>query len=161
MKTKLCKCGKRLYTRNGVVVNKLCPSCRSERLKAKKDKHSKTKKGISERCRKLIGDNDKLYQQIGRKLYKSCYWCSDYSCLHHFIRKSQSLALRYDLKNGIPICQVHHTLIHQAQDSTLEAQLVLDKGKDWLDYLKVGKNKIIVDKLTFLEAESKRLKDLC
>ena len=83
---------------------------------------------------------DKLYQEIGRKLYSKCILgCHDYSTLHHFVKKSQSTELRYDLQNGIPICNRHHCSIHQGKDDTVTAKIILIKGKDWFGELMAKK----------------------
>lgn len=148
-----CKCGAKLFLRNGLPVNKLCPKCREIKKTTKLEKHKLTKKGIAEQCRKLMSDNDKLYQEIGRLQNNKCFFtpCNEpYSCLHHFVRKSQSLNTRYDFDNGIPICNKHHCAIHQSQNSEVEGRLVIEKGKKWFDDLMVKKHKIIFSKLLFL-----------
>lgn len=79
---------------------------------------------------------DKLYQEVGRELYNKCMICGgEYSCLHHFVKKSQSTALRYDIKNGIPICNRCHCNIHQGKDDTVTARICYLKGQDWYDEL--------------------------
>lgn len=79
---------------------------------------------------------DKLFQDLGRSLYKSCLVCGgEYSCLHHFFKKSQSTALRYNLKNAIPLCNTCHCAIHQGTWDKVSARIALIKGKDWLDEL--------------------------
>jgi len=155
-----CKCGTRLAMRNGLPIFKNCPKCRKENKLAKVEKHKLTKKGIAEQCRKLMSDNDKLYQEIGRLTYNKCFFegCNEpYCCLHHFVRKSQSLNTRYDFDNGIPICNKHHCAIHQGQNSEVEGRLVIEKGKKWFDDLTKKKHTTIHSKLTFLRIENKRL----
>lgn len=155
---KLCKCGAKLAMRNGLPINKLCPSCRKAKKLQKIEKHKTTKAGQSEQAKKLMRENDKLYQEIGHLKYKTCYFGHSYTCLHHFVRKSQSLYLRYDYENGIPICNDCHCSIHQAQNSTLEAQIVLDKGREWLNKMIAGKRIIVTDKLEFLSKVNQDLK---
>ncbi len=61
----------------------------------------------------LIKKADKAFQEWGRDTYKSCLICGGaYSCLHHFIHKSQSTNLRWDMQNGVPVCQSCHCRIH-------------------------------------------------
>jgi hypothetical protein len=84
---------------------------------------------------KLRDDCDKLYQELGRKMYKNCFCGKPYSCLHHHVPKSRSSALRYEIKNGVPICAGCHNLHHSASDTDIEFKYKLfmeDKwGKDW------------------------------
>jgi 5-methylcytosine-specific restriction endonuclease McrA len=79
---------------------------------------------------------DKAIQEFGRRVYKKCLICGgEYSCLHHFVKKSQSTALRYDWNNLIPICNKCHCSIHQGKDDTVTARIVFLKGQDWFDEL--------------------------
>ncbi len=129
-----------------------------ERLEKKKAKHETTKVYQEKVAKKLMRENDRLFQELGRKLYRNCYFGHEYSCLHHWTRKSQSLFTRYDIENGIPVCAKCHCLIHQAQDSTLEARFIIDKGEDWLNRMTLKKNTIVHNKLEFLQEKNKALK---
>jgi hypothetical protein len=52
-----------------------------------------------------------IYQKQGKR----CKYCGEYSeQVHHIIPKSQSELLRYDWKNGVVLCQLHH---QSAQDN--------------------------------------------
>jgi hypothetical protein len=83
---------------------------------------------------------DRLYQELGRKINDHCLVCGgDYSCLHHFVKKSQSTALRYDIENGIPICVRCHCGIHQGLNDGVVARIAFIKGKEWLDDLEQKK----------------------
>ena len=77
---------------------------------------------------------DKLYQEMGRDLDygRGCLVCSGtLSCLHHYIPKSRSTHLRYNLKNGIPICQSCHFKLHNS-DPTIQNEINRIKGDDWI-----------------------------
>lgn len=83
---------------------------------------------------------DRLLQELGRMLYKNCSVCGgEYSCLHHFIKKSQSTALRYDMENMVNICNRCHCGIHQGKNDVITAHIVLSKGQDWLNRLEEKK----------------------
>ena len=83
---------------------------------------------------------DKLLQEVGRTLYDSCMICGgEYSCLHHFIKKSQSTELRYNLKNCIPICHRCHCAIHQGKNDAVTGRIVAIKGSEWLDEIEALK----------------------
>lgn len=156
-----CKCGARLYMRNGIPTHKLCPACRELKKQEKLAKHKLTKTGQGEEAKKLMRECDKLYQEIGRLKYKTCFFGKHtYNCLHHFVRKSQSLNTRYDFDNGIPICKECHCSIHQGQNSEIEARLVLTKGEQWLNQLSKRKHIIITDKLNFLRKAKEELESI-
>lgn len=83
---------------------------------------------------------DNIYQEIGRELNSSCLICGgEYSCLHHWVRKSQSTALRYDLENGIPICAKCHCKIHTGQDNMTAGRIIIIKGNEWFENLEAKK----------------------
>lgn len=157
-----CRCGARLAMRNGLPIYRLCPKCRVEKKKVKAEKHKTTKKGQSEECKKLMRENDRLYQEIGRLLYDKCFFeaCPEpYCCLHHFVRKSQSLNTRYDLSNGINICNKHHCSIHQGENNELEIRIVDIRGMDWCKELMKRKHITIHNKLEFLRNQNTWLKN--
>ena len=77
----------------------------------------------------------------------NCIMCNDLmSAYHHFIPRSRSSLLRYDILNSIPLCQKHHYIIHFDVDPTKQADIVkkieLTRGKEWCDYI-YGKRGII------------------
>ena len=77
---------------------------------------------------------DKLYQELGREMYKNCFCGKPYSCLHHHQPKSRSSALRYDIKNGVPTCQGCHFAHHNGDpDISFKYKLFMENkwGKDW------------------------------
>lgn len=128
------------------------------KAKNKKERHEKTKAFSKEQINKLIRINDKLYQEIGRLLNKRCFAGHEYSCLHHLVRKKTCLKLRWDLANGMPICNACHCKIHNGQDVLSEATYI---HQHWLlDELNTKKREVISDKLSFCLSENKRLKEL-
>ena len=74
---------------------------------------------------------DRLYQELGRKMYSNCFCGKPYSCLHHHHTKGRSSALRYEIKNGVPICQGCHTQHHQASDVDIEFRYKLYMKEKW------------------------------
>jgi hypothetical protein len=92
--------------------------------------------------KKLRNKADRLYQEAGRIMYadKGCLICGgEYSCMHHYFPKSTSSALRYNIKNGIPICHKCHCRIHQSDDPTINNLIVKIKGQEWLTELELIK----------------------
>ena len=83
---------------------------------------------------------DKKLQEIGREMYDSCLVCGkEYSCLHHFYPKSQTIFLRYNIKNMIPICQGCH-FSHHNGNPEIHARVIEIKGDDWYNELKALRN---------------------
>ena len=78
---------------------------------------------------------DRLFQELGRLMYKECYCGGQYSCLHHHHRKSISSALRYEIKNGIPVCAKCHFRWHQTEDPQINLGMKLfmesQFGNNW------------------------------
>lgn len=77
---------------------------------------------------------------------------------HHFVFKSRSLALKYDIRNGIPLCSHCHLLIHGRQDPVVQGIIVLKKGKKWLDYINSKKRLKTVKTKIWLEHQLNDLK---
>lgn len=74
---------------------------------------------------------DKLYQTLGRLMYKECFCGKPLSCLHHYYPKSISSALRYEIKNGVPICVGDHLRHHAANDPDIIFQMKLFMEQQW------------------------------
>ena len=123
-------------------------------------RHQETQAYVNEVTKKLFKDNDKLFQNIGRMMYDKSIFGNKYNCLHHYIRKSQSLNTRWDLENGIPISLKEHCSIHQGQNSELEGKFIQIKGLVWFDKLIHRKHIIINNKLEFAKSENVRLKEI-
>lgn len=78
---------------------------------------------------------------------------------HHFIFKSRSLILRYDVRNGIPLCSHCHLLIHRRQDPVVQGIIVLKKGQKWLDYINSKKRLKTLKTKVWLKCQLKNLKN--
>ena len=111
--------------------------------------------------KRLRNKCDKKYQEIGRMMYedKGCLICGGtYSCLHHFYPKSTASALRYNIKNGIPICVKCHCRVHSSDDPTINLQIVEIRGKEWLRGLQsVKRNDFVKTSLKYYETVQKNL----
>lgn len=107
-------------------------------------KEPKKRKQKTEK-QKLQDKADKLYQEIGRLSNSECLICrGEYSCLHHYFPKSTSTTLRYDLENGIPICQKCHCFIHSNPSPEKLNDINHIKGDEWLQELTWKKHNIEV-----------------
>jgi len=78
------------------------------------------KKVKSPKVSTLRNKADKLYQELGRLMYNKCYCGGQYYCLHHFHPKSSSSALRYEIKNGVPVCAGCHLRHHSGSDPKIQ-----------------------------------------
>ena len=83
---------------------------------------------------------DRLLQELGRFTYVACMVCGGrYSCLHHFVMKSQSNRLRYDWDNSIPVCVNCHSSIHVNMNDLTAGKIALKKGKAWVEKMEQQK----------------------
>jgi len=85
---------------------------------------------------------------------------------HHWIEKSRSSFLRYDLRNLIPLCNPCHAKIHNIFGNSVVgglnvAEIIIDKrGRDWknlMDQLQPTYQKVNVG---WLESVKERLEKL-
>lgn len=81
---------------------------------------------------------DKLLQEYVRTTFPRCEACGAKTQVgHHWIEKSRSNLLRYDLKNIIPLCNSCHTKIHNLFGSSVTgslkiAEIIIKKrGEEW------------------------------
>lgn len=117
--------------------------------KKKKDKRTQLKREL-----------DKLVQQIYVRKYPYCLVCGDKTSeMHHFIRKSGSLYLRYDERNLIPLCKRCHCAHHTSGDVTIHATILKKKGQQWLESIYRDRRKIMKDTLENLRLIEEKLKE--
>ena len=101
-------------------------------------------------CRnKLEKLADTLLQKLIRKLYPRCFVCGqETQCGHHFIEKSKSNRLRYELENIIPVCLSCHSKIHNRFSYSLGAYDIIDfiikkKGRKWFNKLQKLRHELV------------------
>jgi hypothetical protein len=89
-------------------------------------------KPVKQKVSTLRNKADKLLQELGRKTYSRCAVCGGnaYSCLHHFIPKSLSSALRYDWDNCVPVCHSCHFSIHSKDDPWMYERMIAWLGTE-------------------------------
>lgn len=107
------------------------------------------RKGKSETS-KLQTKCDKLLTPIIKRLYPKCEACGgDTEVAHHWIEKSRSSNLRYDMRNLIPLCHSCHAKIHNRFGNSVTGALdVADiirakRGEEWYNKMKIDGQKII------------------
>lgn len=90
---------------------------------------------------------DKLFQILGRLMYSNCAISNKpMDCLHHYVPKSQSLNLRWDIYNGVPIRTEDHQRVHRAFDPidilNMTNFMKVKWGLEWEDYIRENKHKV-------------------
>lgn len=109
------------------------------------------------KIRKLRKEADKIWGEIILKLHPLCEYCGEKSKdPHHFVPKSISNILRYDIANGIGLCHAHHFHHHNGNPFILQ-QIIEQRGGEWFEYLKEQKMKSITTNLKWYEDNIKRL----
>ena len=62
---------------------------------------------------------------------------------HHFVPKSLSAALRYDLKNGVAVCLSCHFAHHSKGDPAIHATIIKQRGQKWFNYIEMNRRKLV------------------
>jgi len=93
---------------------------------------------------------DKLFQLVGLKNNPRCFVCGRKAeVIHHYIEKSLSNALRYDLANGCPLCFNCHCYWHSRHDPETLHKIDEKMGKTRLEYLREARKRKIKTNLAF------------
>jgi len=83
---------------------------------------------------KLRSQCDKLWFEL--LLKEHCEVCNKPAVqVHHFYFKSSYGALRFDLDNGISLCQKCHYVLHTQDPKKIEMEIIEKRGKKWADRL--------------------------
>lgn len=113
-----------------------------------KDKDKKVKK-IS--LKKLRSKADGLLTPLTIKKYKWCLLCRNLTQVaHHYIKKSESNRLRYEIDNLIPLCTSCHCALHN-HETIYGNRIVKIKGQSWHDNLISLKQQYIKVDRTYYE----------
>jgi hypothetical protein len=122
------------------------------------------KLGKSE-CSKLEKKCDALLTPIIKKLHPICEACNQQTQVaHHFIEKSRSNYLRYDIENNlIALCNPCHAKIHNRFGASVVGTLdVTDilrnkRGEEWYNNLRLSAQKTIKKDIIWYRANYERL----
>jgi len=170
MKPSLCKCGARLFLRNGLPVNKFCKACRTKKKLEKIEKYKTTKaydkknfKTLHAKCWKLMS---LIVRNLGAREGKNdCYTCQKWLPIaelqagHHFHDK-----LDFDFRNLRPQCQRCNKYLHGNLGIYAE-RLIDENGKDWYKQLRhdaqnsIYKTQDLIKLLPLLQEEAKKYDD--
>jgi 5-methylcytosine-specific restriction endonuclease McrA len=112
-----------------------------KKKKTKPMKRTKLKKVSS--LGTLRNKCDKLLSPLIVKIYGKCELCGKPAQVaHHFVHKSKSNKLRYEIINLIPLCNSCHFALHQ-NESEYAARIVKIRGLLWFDTLEILKRETI------------------
>jgi len=82
----------------------------------------------------LRSQADKLWYQV--LLISKCEVCGKQSTqVHHFFPKGMYGFLRYDLDNGISMCNGCHFAHHHKGDPTIHQTVINKRGRKWYEQL--------------------------
>ena len=119
----------------------------------------KSQKRYNLKKKRKCREADKLWQQaIFKKYGEFCEVCGKPSGPpHHFVPKSLSAALRYDLKNGVPLCTGCHFAHHHKSDPEIHARIIEKRGQKWYNYLQEHRRDSVITSLAYFEDKIKKL----
>jgi len=103
---------------------------------------------------------DKLFQQV-------CLLLNPYSMVsgkpaqvtHHFIPKSLSNALRYDIENGITLTNGEHLQHHSQGDPEIYEKMTANKSPEWFAHIRTKRREIIKPTLTWYKSKIDELNE--
>lgn len=167
-KKPVCKCGARLFLRQGIPVNKLCPACRTKKKVDKKEKHKltktydeKTRKTVHKKCWTLISFIVRI-EGTDENVYGECYTClkiihwKESNC-SHFWHDRLDLDKR-NLKRCCIYCNQH---LHGNLGKYAE-RLIRENGLEWFGELErdakntIYKTQDLINLLPLLQEEAKQ-----
>lgn len=109
----------------------------------------RTKKDPRKRLRDEL---DRLVQDILAPFHEECIVCSGRThAMHHYIQKNQSLYLRWDVRNLVPLCMSCHCKHHKGGDPRIHQVILMRKGHQWADSLEADRRKIFKYTLSNLQ----------
>lgn len=87
-----------------------------------------------------------------------CYVCGGIATdTHHYIKKSQSMNLKYDVDNGIPLCHKCHIEKVHKYDKKALSKIKKKMGKERLEYLEEMKEEFFKNNISNLRDKAQDL----
>ena len=104
--------------------------------------------------KKLEKKLEELWKQAVKKKWGN--WCSICSSsanlhVHHFVHRSKSNNLRYDVENGVVLCARDHLSLHNGQEAIMAVLIARKRGDKWWKYIEKQKNIFIRKNLGWYE----------
>lgn len=124
-------------------------------------KRSSLRKTGKSETSKLQKKCDSLLTPIIKKKYPKCEGCgiNPTTVAHHWIEKSRSSNLRYDLRNIIPLCAVCHVKIHNRFGNNVVGgvdiadKIINKRGKVWKRHMDEEANVIVKTNKAWYESK--------
>jgi 5-methylcytosine-specific restriction endonuclease McrA len=103
---------------------------------------------------------DALLTPIVKKFYPTCLLCgSETQVAHHFVKKSQSNRLRYELDNLIPLCHRDHQALH-SRESAYSLRIAVIKGSKWAKRIDTLSRELVKTDVHWYLAQLDKLKSI-
>jgi hypothetical protein len=102
---------------------------------------------------------DSLLTPIIKLMYPSSMFGGKTEVFHHFVHKSKSSRLRYELDNGIPLTNAQHQALHH-NESYWSAKIVEIKGIEWFQKLDRMKQEYVKTDVHFYIKNYERLEKI-
>jgi len=128
------------------------PTVKPKRIKKKKRDKLPSVKTMRNKC-------DKLLSPLIKRMYPTSMFGEETQVAHHFIKKSQSSALRYYIPNLIPLTNAQHQALHN-NESFWSTKIVQIRGMEWFDDLEAKKNEYVKTDVHFYIENYKRLTEI-
>jgi len=113
------------------------------------------------KIKKLRNKADKLFQQVCLLLEPNCEACGKKAeVVHHFIPKSLSANLRYNIDNGISLCNSCHFKHHSTADPDIYEAMTKYKSTEWFELIGKERRKLIKPTIAYYEKQIKKLEKL-
>ena len=127
-------------------------------------KRSPLKTTSKDQKSKLQKQCDKLLTPIIKQLYPICEGCGgNTEVAHHWIEKSRSSNLRYNIDNLIPLCTSCHAKIHNRFGNSIMGSIDIadtvraKRGEEWFKRMKQEGAKVIQVNIDWYRANLDRL----
>jgi len=121
---------------------------------------------VKDKKKYLAKKADDLWREVCIKEYgDNCIVCGGKANqVHHWIKRSQSLATHWDIENGIPVCQTCHYVLEHSPDvkkrRSHEDKIIEYMGQDRWDRLEKKKRTIFKKNIGNLEQVIADLKEM-